>query len=197
MSVVPKVWNRLIVTFNWNLAIVLAYNIIYGFLFIFWIALIGPDYSLGFAIGVILLILHLIGFVYITIIWHLASVISVLEDSYGKEAMIKSKEFIKCKMGTGIAVSLLIFVCFLGNQLGFQIFVVIGLGGDGELRIGVAILCLIFLLKVILFGLVAQTVLYFVCKSCHHENIQKSSLADILGFNGEYVPLKARDLQLP
>ncbi|WVZ14091.1 hypothetical protein V8G54_011657 [Vigna mungo] len=48
-----------------------------------------------------------------------------------------------------------------------------------------------------LFQLVIQTVLYFVCKSYHHQNIDKSSLSDHLEvYHGEYEPLKAKDVQM-
>ncbi|KAF7840114.1 polyadenylate-binding protein 1-B-binding protein [Senna tora] len=140
------------------------------------------------------------GFLYISTIWHLACVISVLEDSYGKEAIIKSMRLIKGKTGTAIVMSSLAFLCFLGIQLGFESFVVIGLGGNGGVRIGVAIVCLMFLVKVILFGVVQQTVLYFVCKSYHHENVvDKASLEEdhLEVYLGEYVSLKDRDVQLP
>ncbi|KAI9114361.1 hypothetical protein K1719_014589 [Acacia pycnantha] len=197
MSVVSKVWSTLLITFNWNTAIVFAYNVFSGLLFIFCLSVIGIDDSLGLVVGGILLALYLIGFVYITIIWHLASVISVLEGSYGKEATIKGKKLIKGKTGTSIVVSCVILLFFLGIQLGFEIFVVIGLVAE-ELRIGVAILCLMGLLMVILLGLVVQTVLYFVCKSYHHEHIDKSSLADHLeAYLGDYVPLRPRDTQIP
>jgi hypothetical protein len=66
-----------------------------------------------------------------------------------------------------------------------------------EIRIGMGLLCLLLLFKVILFGLVIQTVLYFVCKSYHHENIDKSSLSDHLEvYLGEYIPLKSKDVQM-
>ncbi|KAK7849110.1 hypothetical protein CFP56_003771 [Quercus suber] len=46
-------------------------------------------------------------------------------------------------------------------------------------------------------SVVPKTVLYFVCKSYHHENIDKSALSDHLEvYLGEYVPLKAKDVQL-
>ncbi|KAK9271387.1 hypothetical protein L1049_026977 [Liquidambar formosana] len=42
-----------------------------------------------------------------------------------------------------------------------------------------------------------NTVIYFVCKSYHHENIDKSTLSDHLEvYLGEYVPLKSKDVQL-
>ncbi|GLT68132.1 hypothetical protein SLA2020_403900 [Shorea laevis] len=135
--------------------------------------------AFGVAIFVLLLIFYLIGSVYITIVWHLASVVSVLEDVYGFKAMIKSRVLIK-----GIAAV-------------FEIFVVLGMVPGLGIRILVGILCCLFLFKVILFGLVVQTVIYFVCKSYHHENIDKSSLKYHLGvYLGEYVPLKEKDVQL-
>ncbi|XP_028793348.1 uncharacterized protein LOC114749048 [Neltuma alba] len=194
MDVVSKVWSNLLITFNWNIALVFAYNVVSGLLFIFWLSVIGFDDSLGLIIGGILFLLYLIGFVYVTIIWHLASVISVLEDSHGRQAMTKGNELMKGKKGTSIVVSCVILLCFLGIQLGFEIFVVIGLRVGREVRIGVAILGLICLLMVILLGLVVQTVLYFVCKSYHHEHVDKSSLAD---HHGDYVPLRARYVQSP
>jgi hypothetical protein len=49
-----------------------------------------------------------------------------------------------------------------------------------------------------LFELVIQTVMiYFVCKSNHHEKIEKLALSDHLDvYHGEYVPLNSKDVQL-
>ncbi|KAK2399447.1 polyadenylate-binding protein 1-B-binding protein [Trifolium repens] len=64
-------------------------------------------------------------------------------------------------------------------------------------RTAYGILSLLLLSLLFLFGLVLQTVLYLVCKSYHHENIDKSALADHLEvYLGEYVPLTAKDVQL-
>ena len=64
-------------------------------------------------------------------------------------------------------------------------------------RVAAGIGSLLLLLKVFLFGLVVQTVLYFVCKSYHHENIDKSALSEHLeGYLGDYVPLKSKDVQM-
>ncbi|XVF16987.1 hypothetical protein REPUB_Repub10bG0078100 [Reevesia pubescens] len=196
MSVVPKVWKRLIVTFLWSFAIVLVYNIIAGVLLFLSVAFLGLG-SLGIAIFVVLFILYLAGFVYISLVWHLASVVSVLEDVYGIKAIAKSKALIKGKMGVAVAMFLLLVLSFVGIQFLFETGAVLAWSLSTEIRIGIAILCFLLLFKVILFGLVAQTVIYFVCKSYHHENIDKSSLADHLEvYLGDYVPLKAKDIQL-
>ncbi|KAB1210561.1 hypothetical protein CJ030_MR6G010857 [Morella rubra] len=196
MSVVPKVWKRLMVTFLWSFAVVLVYNLVSGVLFFLWVRLLGL-YGIGIAIFVVLLLLYLTGFVYISIIWHLASVVSVLEDVYGIKAMIKSKDLIKGKTGLAVAIFFTLAVFYIGVQLLYENLVVFPMIRSVGIRIVLGLDCVLILVTVFLFGLVVETVLYLVCKSYHHENIDKSSLADHLEvYLGEYVPLKAQDVQL-
>ncbi|KAL6578798.1 hypothetical protein OROMI_009014 [Orobanche minor] len=196
-SVVPKVWKRLIVTFIWNFIIVFAYNIVSLLILVLAAITLGPIKIVGIIFLVLFSILYLIGFLYITMIWHLASVVSVLEESYGLKAMTKSQDLIKGRMGISAAVFLLLGLCFFGIQHMFKILVVFGDGKGIEDRIVYGIVCLVLLSITLLFGLIVQTIVYFVCKSHHHENIDKSSLANHLcGYLGEYVPLKSKDVQL-
>lgn len=123
--------------------------------------------------------------------------VSVLENSYGVKAMIKSRELLKGKMGLGILIFLVLNVIFIVIQILFKVEVVQGWRLGSMERTAFGIVCFSLLSVFFLFGLVIQTVLYFVCKSYHHENIDKSALSDHLeAFLGEYVPLKARDVQL-
>ncbi|PHT45537.1 hypothetical protein CQW23_14695 [Capsicum baccatum] len=129
------------------------------------------------------------------------TVITVLEDSYGVKAMLKSKDLLKGK----IRIALVFFFKF-NLSLGvlnfiFKKFVVHGGNHHMHLgmlyRVGVGFLCLLLLLTLMLFGLVIQSIIYFVCKSYHHENIDKSALSDHLEvYLGEYEPLKSRDVQM-
>ncbi|KAL0378240.1 UNVERIFIED_CONTAM: hypothetical protein Sradi_3129500 [Sesamum radiatum] len=195
MSVVPKVWKRLMVTFIWNFIIVFTYNIVSLLFLIVGLILFGGIPALVIAFVVVFTVLYLAGFLYVTMIWHLATVVSVLEDCYGLNAMTKSQDLIKGKMGISIALFVVLVLCFFAIQTTFEFVVVFG-QGTGT-RIGVGILCLILMSIAMLFGLIIQTIIYFVCKSYHHENIDKSSLADHLGgYLGEYVPLKSKDVQL-
>ena len=73
------------VTFLWSFAIVFVYLVAIGFI-ILAILLIGVVPILGFILSILFLIGFLARFVYIGIIWHLASVVSVLEDVYGIKA---------------------------------------------------------------------------------------------------------------
>ena len=136
------------------------------------------------------------GFVYISVVWHVASVVSVLEDDCcGIQAMVKSKALIKGKMKLAISIFLFLNLWFIGIQMAYERYVV--LGGSVWWRIAFGNLCFNLLVILILFGLVIQTVIYFVCKSYHHESIDKSSLADHLEvYLGDYVPLTSKDVQL-
>ncbi|KAF8011856.1 hypothetical protein BT93_I0095 [Corymbia citriodora subsp. variegata] len=175
MSVVPRVWKRLMVTFLWSFAAFVAFVGMAGRLLVKWVVIVETRVGLGIGIAmlVILLILFTVGLVCMTMIWQLASVISVLEDVYGKKAIAKSGELIEGKMGLSVWCFLGVLVWFTLVQALFECFVVFGFYGIG-IKIGVGLICLFLLLMVVLFYLVVQTVIYFVCKSYHHENIDES-----------------------
>ncbi|KAI3844489.1 hypothetical protein MKX03_007456 [Papaver bracteatum] len=178
-SVVPTVWKRLLITFLWTFLIMFLYNL-FSLLIVFLIT-----FTLKPAEGFDNIIIYAIGFIYISVIWHLASVVSVMEESYGYKAILKSKALIKGK----IWISLVIFITL-------QISFMIAVASFDSLVFGNIFLLLLSIL--IHFGLVVQTVLYFVCKSYHHDNIDKSLLAKHFeAYNGDYVPLIGdKDIQL-
>ncbi|XP_074339752.1 uncharacterized protein LOC141677644 [Apium graveolens] len=192
MRVVPRVWQRLMVTFMWSSFIVFAYNIASCFVLVFAINMDLITDGLGL---VIFLVTYLIGFAYIGIVWQLACVISVLEDISGIQAISKSKDLIQGKTMVAGTIYILVNSSFAGIQLE-----TILLGPDPMQQWGnisaYGMLC-VALVVLILFGLVSQTIIYFVCKSYHCEIIDKPSLADHLEeFTGGYMPLLDRDVQL-
>ncbi|XP_047326519.1 uncharacterized protein LOC124930204 [Impatiens glandulifera] len=193
-SVVPRVWKRLVVTFLWNFVIVFMYNVVAIIVFIlsgFFVSL----KAVGFVILFFIALLYLTGFVYINIIWHLASVVSVLEDVYGIQAMIKSKGLIKGKLRVAGIIFLTLNLFFVGIQITYQQYVVAEDSLWCKMLLGMLYLSLLVIL--ILLGLVIQTVFYFICKSYHHETINKLSLMDHLeAYLGHYVPLDSNDVQL-
>lgn len=199
MSVVPKVWKRLIVTFLCIFVAMFFYHVLALFVLIVFIWSVPNQASetAFVAIFVFLLILYFVGLLYLTIIWHLASVVSVLEETYGFQAMVKSKNLIKGKLWLTTAIFLIMNLTSGGIQIAFQRLVVRGSSLHMANRVVYAVLCFLLLSILILFGLVIQTVIYFICKSYHHENIDKSALSDHLEvYLGEYVPLTAKDVQL-
>ncbi|XWS23634.1 hypothetical protein CRYUN_Cryun28dG0031700 [Craigia yunnanensis] len=196
MSVVPKVWKRLMVTFLCIVVAMFFYHVVAYVVIIIWAISIGAT-DMGFAVLAVLGILYFIGFLYLTIIWHLASIVSVLEEAYGFQAMVKSKNLIKGKLWVTVVIFLMLNLISVIIQIAFQRLVVNGSNLGMAIRVVYAIISFLLLSMLILFGLVVQTVIYFVCKSYHHENIDKSALSDHLEvYLGEYVPLKAKDVQL-
>ncbi|KAI3926656.1 hypothetical protein MKW98_014303 [Papaver atlanticum] len=200
MSVVPKVWKRLMITFLWKLLILFVYNFIMALviflLAIFYVCLskilsVHIYKSAVIIFGIPMLIFIMIGAMCITLVWFLASVISILEDVSGIEAMKKGKNLIKGK----IWISWRIYFTFqsfcAAVQFAFRYHVVHGDSLALVVRLSLGICYLLLLVIFIHFGIVTQTIVYFVCKSHHKENIDKSSLADHLDgyYLGYYVPL--------
>ncbi|CAL1362757.1 unnamed protein product [Linum trigynum] len=196
--VVPKVWKRLILTFLCYFLFIFAYNFVAFLLFVVTVVTLATA-PVGDYVFPILLVLYFAGFLYATVVWQLASVISVLEeDARGFRAMSKSRALMKGKTWLAVLIFFKLNFTFGAIQVMFDRFVVhhrSNLGPTGRAAVGVV--SLLLLLKVFLFGLVVQTVLYFVCKSYHHENIDKSVLSEHLeGYLGDYVPLKSKDVQM-
>lgn len=198
MSVVPRVWKRLMITFLCAFFAFFLYNVGFVLTLFIWGATIS-DSTAGIVVFIVILILYAVIFVYLTIVWQLASVVSVLEDSYGIKAMIKSKSLIRGKMFVAIAIFFKLNVLIFALNIFFKIFVVYGGFRRGLAQsLGFGALSLFLLLIIILFGLVVQTVVYLVCKSYHHENIDKSALSDHLEavYLGDYLPLMPKNVQM-
>ncbi|XP_059436585.1 uncharacterized protein LOC132169587 [Corylus avellana] len=196
MTVVPRVWKRLMATFLWSLPIVLLFGVVSGVLsYIIWLPYLGN--------ATFFLLVILTGIEYVNIVWEMASVVSVLEDLHGSDAVKKRKALIKGKKGAVVAAYFTLASFLVGVENIYLYLVVLNVGrwrhnmGIG-IRISIGILCFFLVCMVFLFGLVVQTVFYFVCKSYHRETIDMSSLADHLDvYLGEYVPLiKSKDVQL-
>ncbi|KAI3972020.1 hypothetical protein MKW92_040178 [Papaver armeniacum] len=202
-SVVPTVWKRLMITFLWTSVVMFLYNFFTMILLFFLVVPVSLSYSgrTPAAIDIlsdIVVLIWAIGFVYISLIWHLASVVSVLEESYGYKAFSKSKALIKGKMLISLVIFIKLEISFLVVLFAFENLVAHGrIGVMGKVILG--LFCFLFLSILISFALVMQTVVYFICKSYHHENIDKSCLDEHLeAYNlGDYVPLiKDKDIQL-
>ncbi|KAI3972022.1 hypothetical protein MKW92_040180 [Papaver armeniacum] len=150
-------------------------------------------------IGIIENIICTIGFVYINVIWHLDCVVSVMEKSYGYKAILKSKALIKGNiwMASFIFITVQIFLMIVIATFHNLVIDNGRIGVMGKVSLGIFLFLLLFVL--IHIGLVVQTVVYFVCKSYHQENIDKSWLAEHLeAYNvGDYDPLMGdKDIQL-
>ena len=156
-----------------------------------------PYLKVFYSFGIVLLVLFFMGIVYMTIVWQLAGAVSVLEEACGFKAMTKSRALIKGKMWTARIIFLELNSSSAVICMAFQNLVVHGVSMNTATRVLFGVICLSLFLGLILFGLVIQTVIYFVCKSNHHENIEKSALSDHLDvYHEEYAPLNSKDVQL-
>lgn len=123
----------------------------------------------------------------------------MLEDYKGFQAMRKSKALIQGKLWTVVFIFVTLNLVFVVVEFAFRAWIVQGarhgLGAGGRLLLGLVILAA--LCSVVMVALVVQTVVYLVCKSYHHESIDKSNISDHLEvYLGDYVPLKASDVQM-
>ncbi|KAL7141979.1 hypothetical protein ABFS83_08G091100 [Erythranthe nasuta] len=195
ISVVPKVWKRVTVTLIWSFILVLVYNIIAFSILLPWLASINPSMTKTLLFGS-LFALYMMGFVYISIVWHLASVVSVLEEDCGIEAMIKGKAMVKGKTVISFAVFLVMTSCFVLIDIVFQRFVVHGESFWSE--IGYGIICFFLLSGFTLLGFVVQTLVYMVCKLNRREIIDESYLLGnhLEVYLGDYAALRSKDVKL-
>ncbi|KAL3616725.1 hypothetical protein CASFOL_039119 [Castilleja foliolosa] len=194
IAAIPSVFKRLFITFLWVSLLMVVYNIVFiGFLVLLLIAVDLQSVSLFIFSAVVSFILFIVVHVYISALWHLASVVSVLEPLYGFAAMKKSYELLSGKTKTGFFI-VFVYLAACGVINGVFGSVVVHGGDDygvmtrivtGGFLVGVLVI-------VNLVGLLVQSVFYYVCKSYHHQGIDKGALYDHLGgYLGEYVPLKS------
>uniref|UniRef100_A0A2P2JPF2 Uncharacterized protein MANES_02G173000 n=1 Tax=Rhizophora mucronata TaxID=61149 RepID=A0A2P2JPF2_RHIMU len=197
MSVVPKVWKRLMITLLAIFLAIFAYNVVAVLVLMSWALLFGHTKA-AIPTFFVVLAAYFLGLVYMTIVWQLGSVVSVLEEASGFKAMAKSKALIRGKTWIAVIIFFKLNLSFVAIQIIFSRLVVHGVSLAVVDKIIFGVICFLLLCKLYLFLLVIQTVLYFVCKSYHHENIDKSALSNHLEVYllGEYVPLKSKDVQL-
>ncbi|XP_010536691.1 PREDICTED: uncharacterized protein LOC104811630 [Tarenaya hassleriana] len=194
MSAIPLVLKRLFITFLWVSLLMLAYNTVFLiFLVVLIVAIDLQNVLLAVFSMLVIFALFLGVHVYMTALWHLASVVSVLEPVYGFAAMKKSYELLKGR--TWMACSMVFVYMAMCGVIGGVFGAVVVHGGEDYglfTRIVIGGFLVGVLVIVNLVGLLVQSVFYYVCKSFHHQGIDKTALHDHLGgYLGEYVPLKS------
>lgn len=182
-----SVWKRLTVSLLWLCTIVLVLTVAYILGFSLFIYAVGFDkyayFRDFFLCSIPMLAVIFCVHVYVNMLWYLACVISVLEDKYdGLEAMRKSKDLIKGKQITALALVILYFM--VGRLIEwifrlFQFSVTYGdLRGVGRTARIVCVALLLGLLCLVnLMWLLIQSVFYFVCKAYHHEKVADKSFS--------------------
>lgn len=187
IRVVPKVWSRLMNTFLWAHILLSFY---YAAFMTLLLALLLIQETSGVSMTVLMVpsaLVFNVFLVHFNLVWSLASVVSVLEDTKGVSAMKRSNILIAGKRLAGFYLFCIYATCIIG---------MLGLFGGlaqrskvGRLFLGV--LLLVSWTAVTLVAIVIQSIFYFVCKSYHQESIDRSALSEKLdGYLGDYMPLR-------
>ncbi|KAL5713483.1 hypothetical protein ACHQM5_015553 [Ranunculus cassubicifolius] len=197
LASIPKVFKRLLITFGYFSLFLILCNIFVMGSIMMYSFLDKDDHPIIFALyfNVVYYLIFFPVYMYITALWHLASVVSVLEPLSGLAAMRKSKKLLKGNTVMAMKyVAQYLVACILTESLMFEVY---GLLGYRVLLTVFACLVSVGLLLVVNFtGLMVQSVFYFMCKSYHEEDIDRNALFDYLsGYVGEYVPLKGIEMQ--
>ncbi|XP_074556179.1 uncharacterized protein LOC141811994 [Curcuma longa] len=197
LAATRPIFSRLFRTFLWVALLMLLYNLAYAIAILL---LVGPLH--GPLSPLFLLLSAVVAFsvhVYISALWHLASVVSVLEPLCGLAAMAKSRDLLRGRgrMAATLVATYLGACAVIGAF--FRALVVKGPHEEGSLGVtsvparvltGYALVTLQVVVNLV--GLLAQSVFYYVCKSHHHQQIDKRALYDHLGgYLGEYIPLSS------
>ncbi|XP_015068953.1 uncharacterized protein LOC107013586 [Solanum pennellii] len=196
ITALPSILRRLFITFLWVFLSMLVYNAVLSFFIVLMLIAFeskSKNSTALFLVSVFLLsVFFLVVHVYLSALWHLASVITVLEPTQGLAAFKKSYELLKGKIRMACVLILGYLVIFGVVSSGFGSIVVDGEGYSVFVRIVVGGILIGVLVVVILVGLLVQSLFYYVCKSYHNERIDKSALYNHLGgYLGEYYePLK-------
>ncbi|KAG0496153.1 hypothetical protein HPP92_000844 [Vanilla planifolia] len=196
---IPPIFPRLFRTFLWVSILMFLYNLVFALcLVVVLVAYPSPESPVFLIILSVLVGAFLAAHVFISALWHLASVVSVLEPLCGLEAMRKARQLLRGR--TRLAAILVTWYLSSCGLIGwaFRTLVVKGPSEEGsfglsvpaKIIVGGALVAILVLVNLV--GLLAQSVFYYVCKSYHHQMIDKSALYDHLGgYLGEYVPLKS------
>jgi hypothetical protein len=188
IRVVPKVWSRLMNTFLWAHILLSFY---YAAFLTLILALLVVQTTTGVSMTLLMIpsaVLFNVFLVHFNLVWSLASVVSVLEDTKGVSAMKRSNALIAGKRLAGFYL-FLIYATSMLAMLGL-------FGGLAKVqsKVGCIILGALLLVSwtaVTLLAIVIQSIFYFVCKSYHQESIDRSALAEKLdGYLGDYLPLR-------
>ncbi|KAI3904024.1 hypothetical protein MKW92_047985 [Papaver armeniacum] len=175
-GVLVKLRGELTVTFLWCFLFLAIYTSITFGLLLFWF-FAGRDGIRTLIFITCLSVPVLAGLAYMMVVWNIATVVTVLEnDCYGRKALAKSMRLIKGKIWVSCAVFVLLGVAFAGIIFTYFYLSVYGskkISMVGRVFVGIG--CHFLMAIWIHILLVVHTVVYFVCKSYHNQDISTVS----------------------
>ncbi|CAL5328444.1 unnamed protein product [Camellia sinensis] len=163
-----KLFVRPLVTFLQFKLTVISYIIVFVLALMFSLAIVGTDHLFTLIlINIALCVLTSIFWIYLSVLWSLAMVISVIEEScYGIQALRKASRLVKGRRLQGFALNL---VFALPMVIVFMVTMMIG---DKKSQIVMVLVMTVFSSLVMVFQWMSFTVLYFQCKKINGEAIE-------------------------
>ncbi|GLJ55731.1 hypothetical protein SUGI_1197040 [Cryptomeria japonica] len=162
----PAMWKRMLITCMWYFLASLV--IVVGFGFVMMLSIWMP-LGIPFLIG--LVVFGCLG-MYVTMVWHMATVVSVMEEEYyGLAGLKRSRRLIHGKRLTawGLLIALIVVVGMFNTGAILGSFVSLGFGLSLLYTVGYVVLASV----ITLMWEVTQSVLYFVCKAHHGDSLDQ------------------------
>ncbi|MCL7040998.1 hypothetical protein MKW94_025732 [Papaver nudicaule] len=176
---IPRIFKHLVITF-FNVLLLMIVNYFAYCIPIAVLDWLNVNEALMWGFVIIFPMVYDLVHIFVTALWHLASVISVLEPNvYGLAAMKKSKQLLQGR--TKIAFGLANW--YLGATWTVQLVFQLAMQSHVHIMVKLlfGMLCLFMLVAVNLTGLLVQSVFFFACKSHHNQVVDKKALYDHLG----------------
>ncbi|PWA83335.1 hypothetical protein CTI12_AA172860 [Artemisia annua] len=173
-------WRRLIITLLSMFLTLFAYNLLFSVVVFIFNAISEEDAHMSIIL-IIISVPYAYWSLYLLTIWEIASVVSVLEDSCGLKAAIKSMDLMNGKKKVALRVSFMLYL-FMGVVVFvYMTFYTYNNGALGKVWLGIiTIICGVMLVIGFLVIIIVQTMLYLVCKSHHQETIDLGSSSTYL-----------------
>ena len=108
-------------------------------------------------------------YTYLSVVWNLALVISVIEEQFGIEALGKAAQIVKGMKLQALILNLLLTIL---SSILLQCFRLTKLKQPEATRIVISLLVVSSIWMVRMFGYTAYTVLYYRCKKTHGEEVE-------------------------
>ncbi|KAI3701640.1 hypothetical protein L6452_26870 [Arctium lappa] len=176
-SMVSRTWTRPFVTSFYVQLLALGYiSLFFWPLFVPSLVLFHDHPTILIILLVFLGILIITFYLYLSVVWALAVVVSVVEDSYGIVALGKARELVKGNRVHGFFLNLFLVLVFL-------LFIPFQLKLSPSMPIVAAVSQYVFTCLVSIFQFMAYSVFYFQCKN----HMKKSSE----GFEYNQIPTAA------
>ncbi|MCL7041754.1 hypothetical protein MKW94_027849 [Papaver nudicaule] len=175
----PRVFKHLVITFFYVLLLMIVNYFAYCIPIE---VLVWLDVNEALLWGFVIIFAITYGLVhfYVTALWHLASVISVLEPNvYGLAAMNKSKQLLGGRTKIALELASLYLAATWIVEMVFELAVDSHVHSMVKILMG--LLCLFMLVAINLTGLLVQSVFFFACKRHHNQEVDKKVLYDHLG----------------